>query len=86
MTWILHCLSGRWACGFGLRVRDRGEPCLVRAIEIAGEDIVLPFLRTADVFARLLERHPMLASQWPGATPDRPAALPLLGDLGARAG
>lgn len=47
--------------------RDSGRAVevLVRAAEIADDDITFPFLRTTDAFAPLLERHPMLASRWP---------------------
>ena len=38
---------------------------LVRALEIADGDLILPFTRMADVFAPLLTRHPTLAQRWP---------------------
>ncbi len=36
-----------------------------RATQIAAGDVVLPFLRVADVLAPLLARHPTLAASWP---------------------
>jgi LuxR family maltose regulon positive regulatory protein len=38
---------------------------LVRAIEIADGDIVLPFANVADVFADVLARHSTVAARWP---------------------
>ena len=40
---------------------------IIRAIEIAGGDLALPFVRVADVFASLLARHPTVARRWPTA-------------------
>ena len=38
---------------------------LIWAIEMAREEIILPFLQMQDVFADLLARHPAVAAQWP---------------------
>jgi LuxR family maltose regulon positive regulatory protein len=43
---------------------------LIWAIEIAREEIILPFLQTQDVFADLLARHPVVAAQWPAPRMD----------------
>ncbi|HEX6930887.1 MAG TPA: LuxR C-terminal-related transcriptional regulator [Streptosporangiaceae bacterium] len=43
----------------------RALEMLIRAIEIAGGEIILPFTRLRDVFAGLLARHPAVAAQWP---------------------
>jgi LuxR family transcriptional regulator, maltose regulon positive regulatory protein len=42
---------------------------LVRALEIARGEIILPFLQVRDVFAGLLARHPAVAVQWPVPAP-----------------
>jgi LuxR family maltose regulon positive regulatory protein len=47
----------------------RSVELLVRATEIGGGDIVLPFAAVADVFAPILRHHPELAARWP--TPPR---------------
>jgi LuxR family maltose regulon positive regulatory protein len=49
------------------RESARALEMLVRAIEIAGGDIILPFVCCADVFAELLARHSAVAAQWPKA-------------------
>lgn len=38
---------------------------LIWAIEIARDEIILPFAQTRDTFACLLARHPAVAAQWP---------------------
>jgi LuxR family maltose regulon positive regulatory protein len=38
---------------------------LIRALEIARGEIVLPFISVRDTFADLLDRHPAVAGQWP---------------------
>ena len=38
---------------------------LIWAIEIAREEIILPFIQMQDAFADLLARHPAVAAQWP---------------------
>jgi LuxR family maltose regulon positive regulatory protein len=43
---------------------------LIRAIEIGRDEIILPFARMQDTFARLLARHPAVAAQWPVPGPD----------------
>jgi LuxR family maltose regulon positive regulatory protein len=45
--------------------RGRALEILIRAVEVAQGEIVLPFLRMKDVFAELLARHPLVARQWP---------------------
>src|SRR5262249_5041509 len=56
----------------------RGDPggaleVLVGALEVAQGEIILPFLQVKDVFAELLSRHPIVASQWPVPHPRLPA-------------
>jgi LuxR family transcriptional regulator, maltose regulon positive regulatory protein len=48
----------------------RALDMLVHAIEIADGDIVLPFVRTAGIFAPLIGRHPRVAAAWPTASVD----------------
>src|SRR5690242_2117047 len=43
---------------------------LIWAIEIARDEIILPFAQTQDTFACLLARHPAVAAQWPAPGPD----------------
>jgi len=43
----------------------RALEMLIRAIELARKEIILPFARLQDVFAGLLARHPAVAAQWP---------------------
>jgi LuxR family transcriptional regulator, maltose regulon positive regulatory protein len=74
-------------------IADRsGEPAraselLDRAVALADGDLVLPFVRTAEVFGPLLSRHPVLAARWPAAPSDLPplpvttVADPAAGDL-----
>jgi LuxR family transcriptional regulator, maltose regulon positive regulatory protein len=47
----------------------RALEILIRALEIAQGEIVLPFLNTKDVFGALLTRHPSVAGQWPAPQP-----------------
>ena len=52
------------------QIRDdprRALELLVRAVEIADGDIALPFVRTTDVFATLIQRHPTVGARWPVA-------------------
>jgi len=60
---------------------ERALESLIRALEVARGEIVLPFLQVKDVFTALLARHPDVAAQWPiprqGIAPEaaaRPAA------------
>jgi LuxR family maltose regulon positive regulatory protein len=64
-----------------------GDPCraievLVRALEVARGDIILPFVQVQNTFDELLARHPNVAAQWPvrdprmSSGPARPAAGP----------
>jgi LuxR family maltose regulon positive regulatory protein len=48
---------------------------LIRALQIARGEIILPFLHAKDVFAALLARHPAVAAQWPVPRLDTPAEL-----------
>jgi len=65
----------------------RALEMLIRAIEIARGEIILPFIRLRDVFADLLARHPVVAAQWPVSRMDPPpepgmeSALVLPADL-----
>ena len=73
-----------------LRSDDQGRALemLVRAVAVADGDIVLPFVKDAEVFAPLLARHPTVAARWPtplgdlsdlvsaSAVPRRPRDLP----------
>jgi LuxR family transcriptional regulator, maltose regulon positive regulatory protein len=43
----------------------RALEMVVRALEIADGDVVIPFMQVADVFASLLARHPTVAERWP---------------------
>jgi len=43
----------------------RALEMLIRAIEIARDEIILPFTPLRDTFADLLARHPAVAAQWP---------------------
>ena len=66
----------------------RALEMLIRAIEIARDEVILPFLPLQDAFAGLLARHPAVAAQWPvpradpqpelsaESAPVRPANLP----------
>ena len=51
----------------------RALEILIRALEIAQGEIVLPFLNVKDTFAALLTRHPLVAGQWPASQPRTPA-------------
>ena len=57
----------------------RAVEVLVRALEVARGDIILPFVQVKDTFAELLARHPNVAAQWPvrdWQMPAGPAAEP----------
>jgi LuxR family transcriptional regulator, maltose regulon positive regulatory protein len=59
----------------------RALEILVRALEIARGEIILPFLQVRDLFVGLLARHPVVAAQWPVPAPRIPteaAAEPVL--------
>jgi LuxR family transcriptional regulator, maltose regulon positive regulatory protein len=47
----------------------RALEIIVRALEIARGEIILPFLQAKDLFADLLARHPAIAAQWPAPRP-----------------
>ncbi len=53
----------------------RAVDMLIRALQIARGEIILPFLHAKDVFAALLARHPAVAAQWPVPRPGTPAEL-----------
>ncbi|HMA88322.1 MAG TPA: LuxR C-terminal-related transcriptional regulator [Burkholderiales bacterium] len=42
---------------------------IVRARELAGDEIIVPFVRAAPALAPLLARHPEIAERWPAAVP-----------------
>jgi LuxR family maltose regulon positive regulatory protein len=44
---------------------DRAVELLMSALEVAGDDLVLPFLRMSSALARLPRRHPSLAARLP---------------------
>jgi LuxR family transcriptional regulator, maltose regulon positive regulatory protein len=52
---------------------DRALEILIRALDVARGEVVLPFLRVNDAFAALLARHPAIAGQWPVPRPRTPA-------------
>ena len=51
----------------------RALEILIRALELAQGEIVLPFLNMKDVFGALLTRPPLVAGQWPVPQPPVPA-------------
>jgi LuxR family maltose regulon positive regulatory protein len=51
----------------------RAIEVLVRALEVARGDIILPFVQVKNTFAGLLARHPNVAAQWPVRDPRMPA-------------
>jgi LuxR family maltose regulon positive regulatory protein len=51
----------------------RALEILIRALEVAQGEIVLPFLNMKDAFGPLLTRHPIVAGQWPVPQPRIPA-------------
>jgi LuxR family maltose regulon positive regulatory protein len=52
---------------------DRALEILIRALDLARGEIVLPFLRVRDTFAALLARHPAVRGEWPVPRPRGPA-------------
>jgi LuxR family transcriptional regulator, maltose regulon positive regulatory protein len=58
--------------------RGRALEILLRAIELAQGEIVLPFLHLKDTFAALLGRHPDVASRWPVPLDSTTAAAALI--------
>jgi LuxR family maltose regulon positive regulatory protein len=58
-----------------LRSDDPGRALeiLIRALEVARGEIVLPFLHVKDTFSELLTRHSTVAGQWPVPAPRLPA-------------
>jgi LuxR family maltose regulon positive regulatory protein len=58
--------------------RGRALEILLRAIELAQGEIVLPFLHVKDTFGALLARHPDVASRWPTPLPGATAAASLV--------
>ena len=55
------------------------------AIELAQDDIVLPFFAVQGAFAPLLARHPAVAAQWPVSSASVPVAEVMPGALPAAA-
>ena len=64
-------------CEAQIAEREDDEPraveLLMQATDIANGDVVLPFARCADVFAKTLACHPTLATRWP-SPPSSPSA------------
>ncbi len=58
--------------------RGRALELILRAAELAQDEIVLPFLRAGDTFGALLARHPDVAGRWPSPLPGAAAAAPLV--------
>jgi LuxR family maltose regulon positive regulatory protein len=56
----------------------RALEIIVRALEIARGEIILPFMQVQDLFADLLARHPAVAARWPASHPGpaEPASAP----------
>ncbi|HEV2934713.1 MAG TPA: LuxR C-terminal-related transcriptional regulator [Streptosporangiaceae bacterium] len=52
---------------------DRALEILMRALDVARGEVVLPFLRMKDTFAALLARHPAISGEWPVPRPRTPA-------------
>jgi len=50
----------------------RALEVILRAIEIARGEIILPFSQLTEAFAELLARHPAVAAQWPAPSPGGP--------------
>lgn len=50
----------------------RALEILIRALEIARGEIILPFLQVGDLFSGLLARHPAVAVRWPVPAPRIP--------------
>jgi LuxR family transcriptional regulator, maltose regulon positive regulatory protein len=50
----------------------RALEIIVRALEIARGEIIVPFLQAENLFADLLARHPAVAAQWPAPRPCPP--------------
>lgn len=65
----------------------RALEMITGAIELAQDDIVLPFFAVRDVFAGLLARHPAVAARWPhpsAGVPDdanMPGGRPVAADV-----
>ena len=53
------------------------------AIELAQDDIVLPFLAAHDAFTPLLARHPALAARWPRPAASGPVSVAIPAPRGA---
>jgi LuxR family maltose regulon positive regulatory protein len=53
------------------------------AVELAQDDIVLPFLAVHVIFAPLLERHPALAARWPRPRDSNPVTVVVPAPRGA---
>ena len=52
---------------------DRALEILIRALDVARGEVVLPFMRMKDTFAALLARHPAVSGEWPVPRPRTPA-------------
>jgi LuxR family maltose regulon positive regulatory protein len=47
----------------------RALEMITNALDVAHEDLVLPFAQASGTFGDLLSRHPALAARWPGPPP-----------------
>ncbi|HEY7263814.1 MAG TPA: LuxR C-terminal-related transcriptional regulator [Trebonia sp.] len=47
----------------------RALEMITNALDVAHEDLVLPFAQASDTFGDLLSRHPAVAARWPGPPP-----------------
>ena len=65
--------------------QGRALEMISSAIELAQDDIVLPFFAVQGVFVPLLARHPAVAAQWPLSPASVPVAAVLPGALPAAA-
>ena len=72
---VVEALIARAKVAVAADDEGRAVESLVRACELASDEIAYPFIRTADDFRGLLTRHSSLAALWPdiGAAPDLPA-------------
>jgi LuxR family transcriptional regulator, maltose regulon positive regulatory protein len=52
---------------------SRALEVVIRALDVANGEIVLPFVHVRDTFGPLMARHPDVAAQWPVPPPRQPA-------------
>jgi LuxR family transcriptional regulator, maltose regulon positive regulatory protein len=53
----------------------RALEMITSALDVAHEDLVLPFAQARDAFGDLLTRHPAVAARWPGPPPSAGIAV-----------